>query len=99
MAGHRTRYMYLFMSIRRFVKRPVDPSRRVDFRKGMGGGSGTGAHGSLARYGVIRSKDLVKWEDLSGQLRFPPGARHGTAFRAPRAVLQGLEDASQPRTQ
>ena len=53
------------------------------------------------RYGVLRSKDLVNWEDLSSQLSFPPGARHGTAFRAPRAVLRGLEGvvAIQPRTQ
>ena len=52
------------------------------------------------RYGVIRSKDLVEWEDLSSQLSFPPGARHGTAFRAPRAVLRGLEGvvAIQPRS-
>ncbi len=43
------------------------------------------------RYGVIRSKDLVTWEDLSGRLSFPEGARHGTAFRAPRSVLRALE--------
>jgi hypothetical protein len=43
------------------------------------------------RYGVIRSKDLVTWEDLSGQLSFPQGARHGTAFRVPSKVLRGLE--------
>ncbi len=44
------------------------------------------------RYGVIRSKDLKTWEDLSGQLNFPKGARHGTAFAAPRAVVNGLEE-------
>ena len=42
------------------------------------------------RYGVIRSKDLTHWEDLSQQLAFPEGARHGTVFRAPRALLKGL---------
>ena len=43
------------------------------------------------RYGVIRSKDLVRWEDLSGQLSFPEGARHGTAFTVPGSVLRGLQ--------
>ena len=43
------------------------------------------------RYGVIRSKDLAHWEDLSGRLDFPKGARHGTAFTVPRALLRGLE--------
>lgn len=42
------------------------------------------------RYGAIRSKDLEHWEDVTGQLEFPAGTKHGTAFRAPRAVVQGL---------
>ncbi len=42
------------------------------------------------RYGVIRSKDLRHWEDLSPQLVFPEGARLGTVFTAPRALLKGL---------
>lgn len=35
------------------------------------------------QYGAIRSKldDLVNWEDVSDQLSFPGGVRHGTAFK------------------
>jgi sucrose-6-phosphate hydrolase SacC (GH32 family) len=42
-------------------------------------------------YGVIRSKDLRQWEDLTPQLKFPEGARHGTAFWAPSKIVKGLE--------
>ena len=37
------------------------------------------------RFGVVRSRDLVHWEDISGQLRMPAGIRHGTALRVPQA--------------
>jgi len=43
------------------------------------------------RYGVIRSTDLKNWEDLTDRLVFPEGARHGTAFRAPRAIVDRLK--------
>ncbi len=42
------------------------------------------------RYGLIRSRDLEHWEDLSAQLAFPEGARHGTVFTAPGAVVKKL---------
>ncbi len=42
------------------------------------------------RYGVIRSKDLRQWEDLTDKLQFPAGARHGTAFWAPEKTIQDL---------
>jgi beta-galactosidase len=32
------------------------------------------------QYGAIRSKDGVTWEDVSDQISFPQGTRHGTAF-------------------
>jgi hypothetical protein len=41
-------------------------------------------------YGAIRSTDMTDWEDVSGQIVMPEGIRHGTAFRAPRAVLEQL---------
>ena len=41
-------------------------------------------------YGVIRSKDLVHWEDLTDKLAFPEGARHGTAFHAPRQTIEAI---------
>jgi hypothetical protein len=33
------------------------------------------------RYGAVASKDLSHWEDITGKLQFPAGARHGTVFR------------------
>lgn len=42
------------------------------------------------RYGAIRSDDLVNWTDVSDEVHFPAGIRHGTVFRAPRSVLKGL---------
>jgi len=32
------------------------------------------------KYGAVRSKDMVNWEDISDYISFPQGTRHGTAF-------------------
>jgi beta-xylosidase len=45
------------------------------------------------KYGAMRSKDLVKWEDITNQLGFPGGTRHGTVIRVPRNTLQMIEDS------
>ncbi len=37
-----------------------------------------------------RSRDLVHWEDITDQISFPAGTRHGTVFRVNRAVLNRL---------
>lgn len=42
------------------------------------------------RYGAIRSRDLKQWEDVTEQIHLPQGIRHGTAFRAPVAVVDKL---------
>ncbi|MGO3804904.1 MAG: glycoside hydrolase family 43 protein [Sphingobacterium sp.] len=42
------------------------------------------------RFGVIRSKDLKTWEDISGKLVFPKGLRHGTIFRVSRSELDAV---------
>lgn len=42
------------------------------------------------RYGAVASADLKRWEDISEQVQFPPGARHGTVLRVPRSVLEKL---------
>src|SRR3712207_4454525 len=44
------------------------------------------------RYGAVASTDLKGWEDISSQVRFPEGARHGTVLRVPRSVLTDLLD-------
>lgn len=45
-------------------------------------------------YGGLRSKDLKTWEDVTDQLTFPKGIRHGTALKVPGEVVRGLMDAS-----
>ena len=41
-------------------------------------------------YAGLKSKDLETWEDITDQLHFPKGIRHGTAFEAPQSVLDKL---------
>lgn len=41
-------------------------------------------------YGAVKSKDLKTWEDVSKQMRFPAGARHGTVFAVSEDVLAKL---------
>lgn len=45
-------------------------------------------------YGALRSRDLKTWEDVTPQLRFPAGVRHGTALAVPAAVLSPLLTAT-----
>ena len=42
------------------------------------------------RYGAVASSDWSEWEDISAQLQFPEGARHGTVLSVPRATLNKL---------
>ena len=43
------------------------------------------------RYGAVRSLDHGHtWEDVSGQVTFPRGVRHGTAFAVDASVVEGL---------
>lgn len=44
----------------------------------------------IGHYGVVRSRDLVEWEDLSDQTRFPEHARHGTFLSIPRPLMETL---------
>jgi len=32
------------------------------------------------KYGAVTSGDLKEWKDISDQIKFPPGTRHGTVF-------------------
>jgi len=43
------------------------------------------------KYGAIRSKDMVNWEDVSDLISFPAGVRHGTAFKASEKILNNLK--------
>ncbi len=42
------------------------------------------------RFEGVRSNDLENWENITDQLNFPRGARHGTAFEVNPDVLQQL---------
>lgn len=40
------------------------------------------------RYGAVRTKDGINWEDISGQISFPKGARHGTTFCVSTSIFE-----------
>jgi len=42
------------------------------------------------RYGAMRTRDFMTWEDVSDAVSFPEGIRHGTAIAVPRAVVAML---------
>lgn len=42
------------------------------------------------KYGAIRSKDMVNWEDVSDQVSFPKGIRHGTTFKVSKKIFKKL---------
>ena len=42
-------------------------------------------------YGAVQSRDLKKWEDISGKIRFPKGVRHGTVLKISREELKPLK--------
>lgn len=42
------------------------------------------------KYGAVRTKDGVNWEDVSDMVSFPKGTRHGTAFTVPSHILTEL---------
>ena len=41
-------------------------------------------------YGAVVSEDLVHWRDVSAEVSFPKGVKHGTALRVPGEVLEGV---------
>lgn len=43
------------------------------------------------KYGAVRSTDMENWEDVSEQIKFPSGTRHGTAFSVDMKVLERLK--------
>jgi len=43
------------------------------------------------KMGAVRSSDLENWEDISDQIDFPEGTRHGTVLKVPESVLENLK--------
>lgn len=44
----------------------------------------------LDAIGLVVSRDLKNWTDVSDKVAFPPHARHGTVIAVPRAVIEHL---------
>ncbi len=42
------------------------------------------------KYGAVRSKDMINWEDVSDTVSFPTGIRHGTAFKVSTKIFNNL---------
>ena len=42
-------------------------------------------------YGAIRSSDLSSWEDISRDISFPNGIRHGSVFKVSDKILSRLK--------
>jgi beta-galactosidase len=42
------------------------------------------------RYEAKRSKDLKNWDDVSSDISFPKGARHGTVFTVEKTFVDEL---------
>ena len=42
------------------------------------------------RMGAVKSKDLINWTDISEEVIFPKGTRHGTVFQVDDQILKGL---------
>ncbi|ARN57922.1 LamG-like jellyroll fold domain-containing protein [Sedimentisphaera salicampi] len=42
--------------------------------------------------GAIASEDLGSWSDITDQVSFPSGTRHGTVFRVTEEIFSGLEE-------
>jgi hypothetical protein len=45
---------------------------------------------SEKKMGLVRSKDLITWEDSSDKISFPDGMRHGTVFQVSKKFLSAL---------
>lgn len=44
-------------------------------------------------YGAVKTRDFRKFTDISREVSFPAGHKHGTALRVPREILAGLLNA------
>jgi beta-galactosidase len=48
-------------------------------------------------YGAVSTTDGVNWKDISDEVSFPKGTRHGTAFAVPIATLENLINYTTPK--
>jgi hypothetical protein len=45
-------------------------------------------------YGAVRTRDFKTFTDITSEVLFPPGHKHGTAIHVPREILIGLLNAN-----
>lgn len=50
-------------------------------------------------YGAVRTRDFKSFTDVTSEISFPPGHKHGTAFQVPREIFNGLLQAGQAEPQ
>lgn len=43
------------------------------------------------KMGAVTSRDFITWTDISDQVKFPEGVRHGTVFKISRKIYEGLK--------
>jgi hypothetical protein len=41
-------------------------------------------------YGAVSTRDFITFHDITGEVSFPEGHKHGTALKVPRQILDGL---------
>jgi Glycosyl hydrolases family 43 len=51
-------------------------------------------YGKPQYYGGTKSSDLEHWQDISPQISFPKGARHGTVLKVPGQIIRNLQNLS-----
>ncbi|SFU39163.1 Glycosyl hydrolases family 43 [Pustulibacterium marinum] len=44
------------------------------------------------KYGAVTSKDLKHWDDISDEIQFPSGLRHGTVFKVTKEEFEALQE-------
>lgn len=52
-------------------------------------------YGNPQYYGAVKSADLEHWQDVSQQVSFPRGTRHGTVLKVPASVIQQIQSINQ----
>lgn len=48
------------------------------------------------RYGALKTKDFKNWEDISSEIRYPKGLRHGTIFTISEKHFNDLQEYKGP---
>ncbi|MHC4213245.1 MAG: glycoside hydrolase family 43 protein [Planctomycetota bacterium] len=47
-------------------------------------------HSGQKYFGAVKSEDLKSWDDVSDEMSFPKGFKHGSIIRVPQGIVEGL---------